>query len=334
MRLGGSQVLSDIDLTLQRGRVTALLGPSGCGKTTLLRIVAGLLEPDAGQVLLRGLTVADGAKGHFVPPEDRALAMVFQDYALWPHMTVAANVGFPLEMQRQPAARRAAMVAEALDRVGLSAFADRRPADLSGGQQQRVAIARAVVSKPDLVLFDEPLSNLDRELRETMVDEIAGLVSDLGLSALYVTHDQAEAFSLADEVAVMRQGRIEQLAPPEELLAAPATPHVAEFLRIGAVLPVMRGPDGWHLSGGPRLAPTTALAHASQVLIPARAVRVASPGEGRLDAYVIRTLFRGDGHLATLDLPGGHRMQLPVPDRLTPGARIGLDFDDAALRWF
>ncbi|WP_127901959.1 ABC transporter ATP-binding protein [Solirhodobacter olei] len=332
--LGGAPVLSDVGLTLRRGRVTALLGPSGCGKTTLLRVVAGLLEPEAGIVHLRGRLVADPRRGVFVPPEARGLAMVFQDYALWPHMTVAANVGFPLEMQGVPARRRAARVDEALARVGLSKLAARRPGDLSGGQQQRVAIARAIVTEPELVLFDEPLSNLDRELREIMVEEIASHVADLGLSALYVTHDQTEAFSLADEVAVMRQGRIEQLAPPEDLLAAPASPHVAEFLRLGAVLPVVRGPDGWHLPGGAVIAPASAVDAASRVLLRARAVRVVPPDGGRVEGRVLRGLFRGDGYSATVELAGGHRVQIVTATRLAPGSRVGLDIPPEALHWF
>ncbi|MBI1218661.1 MAG: ATP-binding cassette domain-containing protein [Rhodobacteraceae bacterium] len=334
LKLGGAEVLKGIDLLLKPGRVLALLGPSGCGKTTVLRLVAGLLAPDRGRVLVRSQVVADAASGTFLPPEERALGMVFQDYALWPHMTVAGNVSFPLEMRRVPAARRAPRVAEALARVGLAAFAERRPAELSGGQQQRVAIARAIVAEPGIVLFDEPLSNLDRELRETMIEEIAGLVAELGLTALYVTHDQAEAFSLAHEVAIMRAGRIEQIAAPEALVDQPATPYVAEFLRLGAVLPVEPGADGWRLRGGAVIAPPEATADATQVLIPSRGLSFCAPGTGTLDATVLRSLFRGDGHLATFELDGGHRLQAPVPDRLAPQTRVGLHVPPESLRWF
>lgn len=335
LRLGQTDILRGIDLSLHPGRVLALLGPSGCGKTTVLRLVAGLLAPDRGRVAIRGAVVADGAQGVFVPPEQRRLGMVFQDYALWPHMTVAGNVSFPLEMQRVPAARRAPLVAAALDRVGLGAMAKRRPSDLSGGQQQRVAIARAIVGEPGLVLFDEPLSNLDRELRETMIDEIAGLVTSLGLTALYVTHDHAEAFSLAHEVAVMRAGRIEQLATPETLVDRPATPYVAQFLRLGAVLPVEGGTQGWRIAGGAVIAPPDAAPQGTtQALLPARALRVGPAEDGAINARVLRSLFRGDVHHATVRLEGGHELQVPTPQRLDAGQAVGLRIAPQDLRWF
>ena len=235
---GQACILQGIDLALPRGQTLALLGPSGCGKTTLLRLVAGLLSPTSGEIAIDGQQVA--GPGHFVPPERRGLGMVFQDYALWPHLTVAGNVAFPLEMAGVGRSDRASRVAAALDRVGLAAMAARRPSALSGGQQQRVAIARAIVGEPRIVLFDEPLSNLDRELRETMVAELGGLIRGLGLTAVYVTHDQSEALTLADRVAVMAAGRIAQLATPEDLVERPASPQVAEFLRLGAVLPLAR----------------------------------------------------------------------------------------------
>ncbi|SOC00497.1 iron(III) transport system ATP-binding protein [Rhodobacter sp. JA431] len=333
LRLGGTPILRDIDLKLAPGRVLALLGPSGSGKTTLLRLVAGLLVPDAGTIHLAGKLVA--AAGQALPPEARGLGMVFQDYALWPHMNVAGNVGFPLEMRRMPAPERAKRVARALDRVGLAAFAERRPSELSGGQQQRVAIARAIVAEPALVLFDEPLSNLDRELRETMVGEIAGLVEELGLTALYVTHDHSEAFSLAHEVAVMEAGQIAQIAAPEDLVADPASVSIARFLRLGALLPVQRGAQGWYLRGGAFLAPPEAAPEKTDtVLLPSRALSVTEPGAGMLTATVTRTLFRGDGHWATLALDGGHDIQLLLPHRPTPGAVLGLQISHGSLRWF
>ncbi|MFN3524548.1 MAG: ABC transporter ATP-binding protein, partial [Paracoccus sp. (in: a-proteobacteria)] len=215
MAYGPTKILRGINVALPRGQTLALLGPSGCGKTTLLRLVAGLLSPTSGDISIDGQLVA--GPGLFVPPEKRGLGMVFQDYALWPHLTVAGNVAFPLEMARVGRAEREARVTAALDRVGLGAMAQRNPSALSGGQQQRVAIARAIVGEPRIVLFDEPLSNLDRELRETMVAELGALIRGLGLTAIYVTHDQSEALTLADQVAVMEAGQIAQQAAPEDL---------------------------------------------------------------------------------------------------------------------
>lgn len=194
---GDIRILRGIDIALPAGQTLALLGPSGCGKTTLLRLVAGLLAPTSGQVSIHGQVVA--GPGVFLPPEKRRLGMVFQDYALWPHLTVAGNVVFPLEMAGVGRAEREARVIAALDRVGLGAMAARSPSALSGGQQQRVAIARAIVGEPRIVLFDEPLSNLDRELREAMVEELGALIRGLGLTVIYVTHDQTEALTLADQ---------------------------------------------------------------------------------------------------------------------------------------
>jgi len=338
LSLGGNRILSDIDLDLMPGQVLALLGPSGSGKTTILRLVAGLMAPDAGAIEIGGRVMADAAQGVFVPSEQRGLGMVFQDYALWPHMSVFQNVAFPLEMQRVAKADRKHRVMAALERVGLAGLADRRPSALSGGQQQRVAIARAIVAEPKLVLFDEPLSNLDRELRETMVDEIAGLVADLGLTALYVTHDHSEAFSLAHHVAVMRAGEVEQIAPPEELVAHPVSDGVARFLRLGAILPVEARSDGWYLTGGERLAPRDACpTPAVQVLIPAAAVTPVAPGQsdqGDLGARVVSTLFRGDGYVTRLTLAGGHDLHLTLPSRSQTGDLLDLRLTPENLRWF
>jgi iron(III) transport system ATP-binding protein len=203
---GANTVLNQIDLHIEPGSVVALLGPSGCGKSTLLRLLAGLTQPAEGEIHFGDRLVARA--GWALPPEARDIGMVFQDYALWPHMTVAQNVMFPLRMRNVPRQERDSGVAQALARVGLSDFAERKPAGLSGGQQQRVALARAIVAEPRVLLFDEPLSNLDSELRGTLCHEMATLLRQLGTTAVYVTHDRREAEILADRIVHLSAGSV------------------------------------------------------------------------------------------------------------------------------
>ncbi|MGI4943966.1 MAG: ABC transporter ATP-binding protein, partial [Janthinobacterium lividum] len=218
-------------LRVQPGEMVCLLGPSGCGKTTTLRIVAGFESLDAGRVQLAGMDVSR------LPPERRDIGFMFQSYALFPHMTVAENVGFGLRMRRVPRARRAAAVEEALALVRLEGLADRLPRQLSGGQQQRVALARAIAFRPRLLLLDEPLSNLDAGLRETLRDEIRRVQKDTGVTALFVTHDQSEALAIADRVAIMRGGKVVQFDTPATVYARPADPFVAGFIGQANLLP-------------------------------------------------------------------------------------------------
>ncbi|MCU0259185.1 MAG: ATP-binding cassette domain-containing protein, partial [Solirubrobacteraceae bacterium] len=247
---GGAQALRGVTLDAERGAFLALLGPSGCGKTTLLRIIAGLLEADAGRLML------DGSDVTAQPAWSRDIGLVFQHYALFPHMTVAQNVAFGLRMRKLPAAETAARVAEALDAVRLVGFDDRKPAALSGGQQQRVAIARAIAIRPRLLLLDEPLSNLDAVLRASVRAELRDLHDRIGLTTIMVTHDQAEALSVADRVALMSEGRIVQYDGPETLYARPATAFAAAFVGDPPAtlfrLDPRDGPPGW--TPGPRLA--------------------------------------------------------------------------------
>jgi iron(III) transport system ATP-binding protein len=338
LHYGSTAVLQGIDVALEKGKVLALLRPSGCGKTTLMRLVAGLLGPTKGQVRIDGKIVADAAGGLFVPPEKRGLGMVFQDYALWPHMSVSRNIAFPLEMRGIGGKECERRVSAALDRVGLGGFGGRAISDMSGGQQQRVAIARAIVAEPAIVLFDEPMSNLDRELRETMVREIGELMSDLGLTAIYVTHDQSEAFSLADQVAVMRKGSIEQMAAPETLVDEPATPEVAEFLRLGCVVRVVRGDGGIRLDGTDiALSAAAVPASATHVLLPSQAVRVVNPGNSGFSAEVLHSQFRGDGYLTTVRLgamPEASELTFLARHRVVAGEVVNLVVDVADMRWF
>jgi iron(III) transport system ATP-binding protein len=222
-RFGAVTAVDGVSLTVDRGEIVALLGPSGCGKTTLLRLVAGFERPDAGTVETACRVVAD--RSTWVPPERRRIGMVFQDYALFPHLTVAENVGFGL-----PRLARATRVGELLEVVGLAELGGRYPHELSGGQQQRVALARALAPSPELVLLDEPWSNVDPFLRESLRTEVVQIVRSLGVTGILVTHDREEALSLADRIALMRDGRIVQEGTAEELYFTPATRWSAEFV--------------------------------------------------------------------------------------------------------
>ncbi len=219
-----------ISFSLQPGEIFTLLGPSGCGKTTTLRLAAGLEEPDGGEILINNVTVAAPERGLFAPPEKRRLGMVFQSYAIWPHLTVFENVAFPLRVRHNGAQTVRRRVHQALEIVGLGGFAERGATQLSGGQQQRVALARALIYEPAILLLDEPLSNLDAKLREQMRVEIRALQKKLNLTVLYVTHDQAEAMTLSDRIAVVSGGRFEQVGSPAEVYEFPATSFVAQFL--------------------------------------------------------------------------------------------------------
>jgi putative spermidine/putrescine transport system ATP-binding protein len=222
----GSDVPSvdHVNFELRQGEMLALLGPSGCGKTTILRMVAGLITPTSGSIQLNGHDVSQ------VPVHRRNMGMVFQSYALFPHMSVAENVAFGLEMRGVPKADRATRVERALDLVKLNGYGDRRITQLSGGQQQRCAIARSLVIEPDLLLLDEPLSNLDAKLRDEMRDEIRDIQARTGVTALFVTHDQDEALSMSDRMAVMSAGKIEQIGSPRDIFDRPATEFVANFI--------------------------------------------------------------------------------------------------------
>lgn len=220
----------DVTLTVQEGEFFVLLGPSGCGKSTLLNLAAGLTRPTRGEILLGGKRVAAGGRGPFVPPRERNVAMVFQSYALYPHLTVFGNIAFPLRVSGMERAGIAAAVEEAAGMLGISELLSARPAELSGGQRQRVAIARAIVRKPRMFLLDEPLSNLDAGLRASTRAELRRLQRTLGVTTLYVTHDQAEAMTLGDRIALLREGEVVQTGTPEELYDRPETPFAASFI--------------------------------------------------------------------------------------------------------
>ncbi|HOS49899.1 MAG TPA: ABC transporter ATP-binding protein, partial [Bacillota bacterium] len=223
--------VNDVSLVIEEGEMVTLLGPSGCGKTTTLRIVAGFEMPDSGKVMIGGKDVTD------VPPNKRNTAMVFQSYAIFPHLSVFENVAFGLRIRKLPQAEVEDKVGRMLGLVGLAEMARRSPEQLSGGQQQRVALARAIVNEPDVLLFDEPLSNLDAKLREQMRSEIRRIQQSLGITSIYVTHDQAEAMALSDRIVIMNEGRIAQVGSPKDIYDTPVDRFVAEFVGRANFLP-------------------------------------------------------------------------------------------------
>ena len=227
-RFGDVAAVAGLHLAVRPGELVALLGPSGCGKTTTLRLVAGFMAPDAGEIRVGERVLS--SPGTVIPPERRRMAMIFQSYALWPHMTVAQNVAYGLRFAKTPRAQRNDRVDEMLRAVQLAGYGARYPGELSGGQQQRVAVARALVVEPEILLLDEPLSNLDASLREEMRFEIRRLHERFGITTLYVTHDQAEAMVISDRAAVIRNGRVVQIGAPQELFERPRTRFVAEFI--------------------------------------------------------------------------------------------------------
>ena len=301
---GDTLAVDRVDLTVPRGSLTALLGPSGCGKTTVLRMVAGLLDPDEGTIEIDGhlVTGPDIA----VPPERRNVGMVFQDYALFPHLSVARNVGYGL--RHLPRTQRTERVNSALELVGMAHLASRLPTALSGGQQQRVALARALAPEPDLILLDEPFSNLDAALRAAVREEVRAILRAADQTAVFVTHDQEEALSLADLVAVMDQGRVHQIADPQTLYTQPATRFVAEFVGEADVLPGTRA--GRYLVDTPigRLATDRAL-RAGEVAVVVRPesldLRRATDGVG----VVTGLSYFGHDQLVTIEVPGGHELR-------------------------
>ncbi len=248
-------VLQDLTLTVKHGECFTLLGPSGCGKTVLLRLIAGFETPDAGTIRIGDDLVAD-ASGGSVPPDQRDLGVVFQDYAVWPHMTVAANVGYPLKLARTPSEQLRERVMETVDLVNMRGLENRLPSELSGGQQQRVALARALVAKPSLMLLDEPLSNLDANLREEMRFEIKELQHKLDITVLYVTHDQEIALAISDRMAIMdKNGKIRQIGTPIEIYEHPADLFVFSFMGVANFLPVRAEGDGWLVGEGKQKVP-------------------------------------------------------------------------------
>ena len=335
------KAIDNVSLTVGAGEFLALLGPSSGGKTTVLRMIAGLVTPDTGSIRFDDTAIFDAAKRTNVPAERRNIGMVFQDYALWPHLRVRDNVGFPLRARNVPKDRHAQMIERALARVEMGHLGHRFPGELSGGQQQRVALARATVDEPRLLLFDEPLSNLDAALRENLGREIKALVSSLGATAIYVTHDQSEAFGLADRVAVMREGRLVQQGTPHDLYQQPNDVWMARFLRSGNLI-AGRASDGAFQPNGLNHTlklPGLLNGHAGPMtlLVPGNALRVAGDASD-VRLSVISTQFRGDRYEIAAYL-GDCLQTAPIVhfwhDRaITPGEQVSANLDYTKLRIF
>src|SRR5579859_7154972 len=313
---GTVRAVDRVSLEVQRGHVFTLLGPSGCGKTTTLRMIAGLERLDEGRIVFAGKTVADAETNAFVPPHKRNLGMVFQSYAIWPHMTVFDNVAYPLRLRHLPKQQIQQKVERVLDLVGMDGFANRPAPDLSGGQQQRVALCRALVYEPDLLLLDEPFSNLDARLRLQMRVEVRLLQQRLGITVLFVTHDQVEALSMSDEIAVLNQGCVEQVGAPSELYDRPTSPFVRDFLG-----QTIRLPDNVWI-------------RPEDVQVTRRNGTIPSPTsvEGVIDTL----LFVGDRYEAHITLTTGEPMLIPLAraGAWSPGDRVLLSWsNDRAQVW-
>jgi iron(III) transport system ATP-binding protein len=306
---GNDRAVDDVSFGIPKGKFLTLLGPSGCGKTTTLMSIAGLHSIDGGSIRVGGTIYTAPKQGVFLPPEKRDIGMVFQSYAIWPHMTIAQNVAYPLEIRNVARAEIDARVADVLALVGLSAFANKLATQISGGQQQRAALARAVVSRPRLLLFDEPLSNLDLKLREQMRLELKRIQNEVGITSIYVTHDQAEALVMSDEIIVMSKGRIEQKGGPREIYSRPVNGYVSNFIGVanllkGRVLAVTgtgrgeveveAGGQTAHLSC--RLGVGIAAGAETVVSVrPENVVAARSNGDGAcLEGEVIQTIFLGN----------------------------------------
>jgi len=321
---GDNRVLSSLSFRVPAGAIGCLLGPSGCGKTTALRCIAGFEGVRAGRILVNGEVLS--SPGFTVPPEKRGLGMVFQQYALFPHLDVAANVAFGLrELKGREKTRR---VAEVLETVGLAEYAALFPDELSGGQQQRVALARALAPRPGLLLMDEPFSSLDTGLRVRLGAEIRDILKQQGITALLVTHDQAEAFAVADEIGVMHEGRLQRWDSAYNLYHRPASRFVAEFVGEGCFVPGETNDDGTVQIELGRLEPTEPLAQGDQraVEVLLRPDDIVYDEDSPLTATVLRKAFRGAAILYTLGLPSGRRVLALVPSHYDHrvGERIGI----------
>lgn len=333
--------LSNVTLSTPPNRILTLLGPSGCGKTTLLRCIAGLESPDSGEISIGDEVVWSKAQGISLPPERRGIGMVFQSYAIWPHMTVFGNVAYPLEIRRTPKQEIEKRVKKILDLVQLGGFENRLATKLSGGQQQRVALARALVAEPKVILFDEPLSNLDAKLRESTRQELRDFLTELAISAIYVTHDQVEALTISDDIAVMRGGSIVERGTPQDIYLRSNNPFVVDFIgRANFLNATVKGyQDENHATvscalGDIVCSAPSGLSIGTEVTIYTRpeSFEVAPPSsppvENEFEGTVTSLLFAGEAHEAEVSV-GGTRVlaKLKSHTPLKKGDKVRLHID-------
>ena len=319
-RFGDVTAVSDFDLTVKDGEFVSLLGPSGCGKTTSLRMIAGFERATEGEIYIGDHCVSSHIKNTFVPPEKRDIGMVFQSYAVWPHMTVTENVAYPLKIQKVPKEERAARVAEMLKLVHLDEYGSRYPHQLSGGQQQRVALARALVMRPGLLLLDEPLSNLDAKLRESMRFEISSIQKELG----YVTHDQSEAMTMSDRVVVMSRGVIQQIGTPYEIYRNPANKMVADFIGLVNFVEGEVQGDRVYISGtGVSFPNTSGITGSATIAVRPENITM-SRTSGTIEGTLVHRFYLGDAvkhHVIRVIVKGAELKEF------TDGEKVYLDFD-------
>lgn len=314
---GSTRVVKGVDIEVQSGELFFLLGSSGCGKTTLLRMMAGFYEPDEGDILFGDKRI------NGTPPHERNTALVFQNYAVWPHMTVFENVAYGLRVRKLSADEIQSRVNEALTQVQMEHLADRKPTALSGGQQQRVALARAIVVRPDLLLFDEPLCNLDARLRIEMRDVIKQIHQETGITSVYVTHDQEEALSLADRMAVMDAGTIQQIASPQEVYTNPANPFVASF--IGEMNLFDGGSPIGRVMGG---------SSGQQIGFRPEKVRVAQGADAPIQGKVTYSLYLGSKNQVLIKTSEGQEIKAWLPDYHQEGDTLHLDVPEEDILKF
>ncbi len=337
-RFGPLEAVSRVSLQILDGELFTLLGPSGCGKSTLLRLIGGFYLPDAGEIFF------DGRLVNAIPPYQRNIGMVFQNYALWPHMTVLQNVAYGLKIKGLPAQELQARVSEGLRKVNLTGLENRYPGQLSGGQQQRVALARALVLNPDLLLLDEPLSNLDAKIRVAVRSEIRRLQKELGITTIYVTHDQEEALSLSDRIAVLNQGKVFQVGTPRELYERPATPFVADFIGVNNLIPgSVAGEAGDLLRvqtalGELRALRRPGLTPGDRCLLSVRPENTSlapvggeGPGENRIPGKIVFASYLGNTLRYDVEAAGGTFLKVDIRDpwhheRLEAGASVTVLF--------